>query len=218
MDVGGRWQTSSFWLDCMNITGGRSAFISFLTFKYLWPGITFSYWRYCEYSDIWSDGKWLHIQSSASYNCFWGLVANVASMKKSWMRPFSNPLAAFCLDTILIFKGISLIRVPGKKNKYWRCRQARCPGCDTVFLKLVRNFLFIWIYSGSKNTNRCFISKSAFKHLTLSDMGCAGPSIFSLIFFYFVWFFEYFWNYVWIYANNQIIKKNQKHWFFWLFE
>ena len=31
------------------------------------------------------------------------------SVKKSWMRPFSSTLAAFCLDTILTLKGIPLI-------------------------------------------------------------------------------------------------------------
>ena len=30
-------------------------------------------------------------------------------VNKSWMRPFSSTLAAFCLDTILTLKGIPLI-------------------------------------------------------------------------------------------------------------
>ena len=79
----------------------------------------------------------------------WGLAANIDSKSRkkimnatifqhigsllSGHHPYSQ---RDVLDT-------ANSRVPGKKNKYWRCRQARCPGCGTAFLKLVRNFLLI---------------------------------------------------------------------------
>ena len=70
-------------------------------------------------------GKWLHIQCSASNNCFWGLAANIASksrkkiMNVTIFQPIGNLLSGHHPYSQRDFLDTANWRVPREEESLW---------------------------------------------------------------------------------------------------